>query len=129
MRYQIPDEVLSQEEQLLIIETMDIVRSGCLNKMLILRARFSSEADIACLKSKEGFTVLHVAVLYDQPHMVEYLLTCGADINALDFKFNRTALQWAIIKSLDMDNHETVHLLTQAYKIQEKDEIQSNQRN
>lgn len=52
--------------------------------------------------------------------MVEHLLRSGADINALDGKYLRTPLQWAIIKSLDMDNHETVQLLTRAYEIDER---------
>lgn len=63
---------------------------------------------------------MHVSVLYDQPQMVEYLLHKGADINAIDGKYYRTPLQWAIIKNLDMDNHETVDLLIRAYKIQEE---------
>ena len=129
MGYQIPDEVLSQEEQNLITETMNIVRSGDTNKLLMLRARVCSEADIACLKSKDGFTPLHVAVLYDHPRIVEYLIRAGADINALDGKFLRTPLQWAIIKSLDMDNHDTVRLLIQAYEIQEKNETESKHNN
>lgn len=58
-RYQIPDDVLSQEEKLLVHETMSACRSGDINAIRMLRDRVVSEVDIACLKSKVRLFIMN----------------------------------------------------------------------
>jgi len=44
------------------------------------------------LRTEDGLTLLHVASIYGRPKMVDYLISCGADVDAADSQVSKTAV-------------------------------------
>jgi ankyrin repeat protein len=73
----------------------DIVRQGSIDALYIYQQHLSSfdvNADIT--KTGDGMKCLHVAAMYNHPHLISLLLTMNADVNARNTK-GETALDIA----------------------------------